>query len=39
MLHFYGVTEQQIHESWTVAQFRFYRDFAVETIKNRRGGL
>lgn len=38
MLHFYGVTEQHIREAWTVAQFRYYRDFAVESIKSRQGG-
>jgi hypothetical protein len=28
MLACYGVTEQQIRDGWTVAQFDRYRDFA-----------
>lgn len=28
MLHAYGVTEAQILESWTLADFHRYRDFA-----------
>jgi hypothetical protein len=36
MLHMYGVSEQQIRDGWTVAQFRAYRDFALELMKNRR---
>lgn len=38
MLHVYGVTEDTIISDWTLGQFRAYRDFALELIKNR-GGL
>ena len=36
MLHVYGVTESEVRDEWTVAQFRHYRDFALELIKNRQ---
>lgn len=32
MLHAYGVTEAQILDSWTLADFTRYRDFAAKWI-------
>jgi hypothetical protein len=29
------VTEQTVRESWTVAQFERYRDFAMQLLKTR----
>jgi hypothetical protein len=37
MLHVYGVTEDTIRTTWTLGQFRRYRDFALEIIKARGG--
>jgi hypothetical protein len=40
LLHVYGVTESTVRDEWTLAQFRAYRDFALDLMKNtRRGGL
>ncbi len=36
MLHVYGVTEDTMLRDWTVGQFRAYRDFALELMKNRQ---
>ena len=36
MLHVYGVTESEVRDTWTVAQWRAYRDFAVQLLKNRQ---
>lgn len=39
MLYMYGVTEEAILRDWTVAQFFYYRDFALEMAKMRSGGV
>lgn len=38
-MHVYGVDENTILTEWTVARFHYYRDFALELLKNRRGGV
>lgn len=38
MRHMYGVTEAEIRDSWTIADFHRYRDAALDLLKIR-GGL
>jgi hypothetical protein len=39
MLHMYGVDEDTVRTEWTLGKFRAYRDFALELLKHRQGGL
>lgn len=39
LMHVYGVDEDTVLNEWTLGRFRAYRDFALELLKNRRGGL
>ena len=38
MRHMFGVTEAEILDTWTVADFRRYRDAALDLLKLARGG-
>lgn len=38
-MHTYGIDEDTVLRTWTVARYYFYRDYALELMKNRRGGL
>lgn len=38
LMHVYGVDEDIVLREWTVAKFHYYRDFALELMKARRGG-